>query len=131
MVIPTLDKERAMTPNHLQFQRGLSLNEFLRDYGTQAQCQAALEKARWPAGYVCPACQSGSHCIVWHGKFNTILSNLKTAISGTYHSFKFKKYAHRYLAEAQYRFNRRFDLSTMLPRLLYAGASTGVGQRSG
>ena len=54
-----------------------------------------------------------------------MLSNLKTAITGTYHSFKFKKYAHRYLTEAQYRFNRRFDLSTMLPRLLYAGATTG------
>jgi Zn ribbon nucleic-acid-binding protein len=316
MVIPTFfDKERAMTPNHLQFQPGLSLNEFLRDYGTQAQCEATLEKARWPAGYLCPACQSGSHCIVWHGKVktfqcnrchtqvtltagtifhatklslikwfqamyfltqtknnisalelkrligvcyrtawrlkhkllqvmrereestvlsgrvevddaylggehpggkagrgsenkvpfvaavetndqghplravfapvesfsspeiaawarcwlapctkvvsdglacfravtvagcvhepqivgmkrkstempcfasvNTVLSNLKTAITGTYHSFKFKKYAHRYLAEAQYRFNRRFDLSAMLTRLLYAGARTG------
>ena len=304
-----------MTPNHLQFQPSLSLDEFLRDYGTQTQCEATLEKARWPAGYLCPACQSGSHCIVWHRKVktfqcnrchtqvtltagtifhatklslvkwfqamyfltqtknnvsalelkrligvcyrtawrvkhkllqvmrereestvlsgrvevddaylggehpggkagrgsenkvpfvaavetndqghplravfapvesfssseialwarcwlapsatvvsdglacfravteagcthepqivgtkrkstempcfawvNTVLSNLKTAITGTYHSFKFKKYAHRYLAEAQYRFNRRFDLSTMLTRLLYAGASAG------
>lgn len=304
-----------MTPNHLQFQPSLSLDEFLRDYGTQTQCEATLEKARWPTGYLCPACQSGSHCIVWHRKVktfqcnrchtqvtltagtifhatklslvkwfqamyfltqtknnvsalelkrligvcyrtawrvkhkllqvmgereestvlsgrvevddaylggehpggkagrgsenkvpfvaavetndqghplravfapvesfssseialwarcwlapsatvvsdglacfravteagcthepqivgpkrkstgmpcfawvNTVLSNLKTAITGTYHSFKFKKYAHRYLAEAQYRFNRRFDLSTMLTRLLYAGASAG------
>jgi len=64
-----------MTPNHLQFQPGLSLNEFLRDYGTQAQCQAALEKARWPGGYLCPACQSGSHCIVWHGKVKTFQCN--------------------------------------------------------
>jgi hypothetical protein len=61
-------------------------------------------------------------CFAW---VNTLLSNLKTAISGTYHGFKFEKYARRYLAEAQYRFNRRFDLSTMLPRLLYAGARTG------
>ena len=75
MVIPTFDKEQAMTPNYLQFQPGLSLNEFLRDYGTQAQCQAALEKARWPAGYLCPACQSGSHCIVWHGKVKTFQCN--------------------------------------------------------
>jgi hypothetical protein len=62
-------------------------------------------------------------CFAW---VNTVLSNLKTAITGTYHSFKFKKYGHRYLAEAQYRFNRRFDLSAMLTRLLYAGASTGT-----
>ena len=71
MVIPTIDKEQALTPNNLQFQPGLSLSEFLRDYGTQAQCEAALEKARWPAGYLCPACQSGSHGIVWHGRVKT------------------------------------------------------------
>lgn len=304
-----------MTPNRLQFQPGLSLNNFLHDYGTQAQCEAALEKSRWPTGYTCPACESRSHCIVWHGKVktfqcnrchtqvtltagtifhatklslvtwfqamyfmtqtknnvsalelkrligvcyrtawrvkhklaqvmsereestilsgrvevddaylggqhpggkagrgsenkvpfvaavetndqghpmravftpvksftsaeiatwacnwlaptatvvsdglacfravtasgcvhapqivgtkrkstdmdcfawvNTLLSNIKTAIAGTYHGFKFDKYAHRYLAEAQYRFNRRFDLSTMLQRLLYARTRTG------
>ena len=41
---------------------------------------------------------------------NTLLGNLKTAISGTYHAFDFAKYAHRYLAEFQYRFNRRFNM---------------------
>lgn len=51
---------------------------------------------------------------------NTVISNMKTAISGTYHAFKFKKYAKRYVAEFQYRFNRRFDLSVILPRLLVA-----------
>ncbi|TCV77375.1 IS1595 family transposase [Sulfurirhabdus autotrophica] len=55
---------------------------------------------------------------------NTLLGNLKTAISGTYHAFNFFKYADRYLAEAQYRFNRRFDLSTILTRLLRASAVT-------
>jgi hypothetical protein len=29
------------------------------------------------------------------------------------------------LAEAQYRFNRRFDLSVILPRLLRAAVATG------
>jgi hypothetical protein len=304
-----------MTPNQLQFQPGLSLSDFLHDYGTEAQCEAALGKFRWPKGYICPVCESRSHCIVWHGKVktfqcnrchtqvtltagtifhatklplvrwfqamyfmtqtknnvsalelkrligvcyrtawrvkhklaqvmsereettilsgrvevddaylggqhpggkagrgsenkvpfvaavetndqghpmravftpvksftsaeiaawacnwlaptavvvsdgfacfravtaagcthapqivgnkrkstdmdcfawvNTLLSNIKTAIAGTYHGFKFDKYARRYLSEAQYRFNRRFDLKTMLPRLLYAGARTG------
>lgn len=55
---------------------------------------------------------------------NTLLSNLKTAFSGTYHAFNFSKYAHRYLAEIQYRFNRRFDLAVILPRLLRASAVT-------
>lgn len=55
---------------------------------------------------------------------NTVLGNLKTALSGTYHSFDFAKYAHRYLAEVQYRFNRRFNLATILPRLVRAAAVT-------
>ena len=49
-----------------------------------------------------------------------MLGNLKTAIGGTYHAFDFAKYAHRYLAEFQYRFNRRFNMRTMLARLLAA-----------
>lgn len=57
-------------------------------------------------------------------RVNTVLSNLKTAISGTYHAFKFAKYAVRYLAEVQYRFNRRFDLSVILVRLVRAAALT-------
>ncbi|MGH2372193.1 MAG: IS1595 family transposase, partial [bacterium] len=55
---------------------------------------------------------------------NTVLGNLKTAINGTYHAFDFSKYGHRYLAEAAYRFNRRFDLAAMLVRLLRAAAVT-------
>jgi transposase-like protein len=55
---------------------------------------------------------------------NTVLSNLKTALGGTYHAFDFAKYAHRYLAELQYRFNRRFDLRAILVRLVRACAST-------
>ena len=55
---------------------------------------------------------------------NTLLGNLKTALSGTYHAFDFVKYAHRYLAEAQYRFNRRFNLASILPRLLRAASVT-------
>ena len=61
---------------------------------------------------------------------NTVLSNLKTALSGTYHAFAFIKYAHRYLAEAQYRFNRRFDLRSILPRLLRAACMTAPKSRS-
>ena len=55
---------------------------------------------------------------------NTLLGNLKTALSGTYHAFDFVKYAHRYLAEAQYRFNRRFNLASILARLLHAACTT-------
>ena len=55
---------------------------------------------------------------------NTVLGNLKTAIAGTYHAFKFDKYADRHLAEVQYRFNRRFDLRDIFGSLLRAAALT-------
>ena len=37
-----------MAINGIQFQKGLSLMDFLADYGTEEQCEAALLKARWP-----------------------------------------------------------------------------------
>jgi hypothetical protein len=55
---------------------------------------------------------------------NVLLGNLKTALSGTHHAFKFAKYARRYLAEVQYRFNRRADMAAMVPRLAVAVAQT-------
>lgn len=51
---------------------------------------------------------------------NVVLGNVKRAISGSYHAIKQAKYARRYLAEAAWRFNRRFRLITMLPRLARA-----------
>ncbi|MDP9095336.1 MAG: IS1595 family transposase [Pseudomonadota bacterium] len=55
---------------------------------------------------------------------STIQSNLKTAISGAYHSIKLAKYAHRYLAEFQYRFNRRFDMRAIFARLARVACSS-------
>jgi transposase-like protein len=56
---------------------------------------------------------------------NTFISNCKTAITGTYHHFDFAKYRHRYLAEAQYRVNRRFDLASLVGRLAHTCVRTG------
>lgn len=55
---------------------------------------------------------------------NIMLGNLRTAINGTYHAFQFATYAPPYVAEFQYRFNRRYDLRALLPRLLRAAATT-------
>ena len=59
-------------------------------------------------------------CFRWA---NTVLGNLKTAIAGTLKSVR-PRYAYRYLAEFQYRFNRRFDLARMLHRLACAAVRT-------
>lgn len=43
-----------MPKNEVQFQRGMSLGEFMTRYATQEQCERALFEWRWPQGFVCP-----------------------------------------------------------------------------
>jgi hypothetical protein len=62
---------------------------------------------------------SDLNCFRW---VNTAIGNTKNSIRGAYHSLKVAKYARQYLAEIQYRFNRRFQLEDLVPRLLYACA---------
>jgi len=45
-----------MTMNRVQFQRGISIAEFMDRYGSEDKCEAALIASRWPGGFVCPAC---------------------------------------------------------------------------
>ncbi len=54
-----------MARSRIQFQKGLSLLEFQRRYCTEAQCEAAWEKARWPDGFRCPRCQASEHGLVY------------------------------------------------------------------
>jgi ribosomal protein L37AE/L43A len=54
---------------------------------------------------------------------NTALGNIKAAFVGTYRAID-QKHVPRYLAEFEYRFNRRYDLAAMMPRLLWAGVRT-------
>ena len=59
-------------------------------------------------------------CFHW---VNTVLGNLKTATAGTFHVIR-RQYLHRYLAEFQYRFNRRSNLPDMLARLASVAVRT-------
>ena len=54
---------------------------------------------------------------------NTMLGSVKSALHGTYHAIH-AKHLPRYLAEFSYRFNRRFKLEAMLPRLGYVAVRT-------
>jgi transposase-like protein len=54
---------------------------------------------------------------------NTALGNIKTALAGTYHHVS-PKHAQRYLSSFAWRFNRRFDLDTLVQRLAWAAAHT-------
>lgn len=53
---------------------------------------------------------------------NTVLGNIKTSLAGTYQAFGCQKYAHRYLGQVQYLFNRRFNLRAILLRLARAAS---------
>jgi len=83
---------------------------------------AAKEIGQHERVVVSPGKSSDLACFRW---INTVISNTKNSMRGAYHGFKVSKYIHRYLAESQYRFNRRFELDKLVPRLLYACAHTG------
>jgi hypothetical protein len=77
----------------------------------------------------------GSHAVIKTGSgakaartpafkwVNTALGNIKAAITGTYRAVN-SKHVPRYLAEFEYRFNRRYDLAAMIPRLAWASVRT-------
>ena len=45
-----------MTMNRVQFQPGLSIAEFVDQFGSEYKCEAALIASRWPGGFFCSAC---------------------------------------------------------------------------
>ncbi|BBJ22596.1 hypothetical protein W01_05230 [Candidatus Nitrotoga sp. AM1P] len=55
-----------MAMNRVQFQKGLSMSEFLKQYGRVEQCHAALLASRWPEGFVCPHCGETRHSTFIH-----------------------------------------------------------------
>jgi transposase-like protein len=54
---------------------------------------------------------------------NTTLGNIKTALAGTYHHVS-AKHAQAYLTSFAYRFNRRFQLDSIVERLAWAAVHT-------
>ena len=57
-----------MAMNPIQFQRGMSVPELQRAFGSPAQCAEALRAARWPNGFVCPRCGGAEHCRLGRGE---------------------------------------------------------------
>ena len=54
---------------------------------------------------------------------NTTIGNIKNSIRGTYHAIR-PKHVPRYLAQFEYRFNRRYRLEDMIPRLAWVALRT-------
>ncbi len=64
------------------------------------------------------SCQAGH--LMW---VNTMLGNVKQSLVGTCHAFD-SKYLSRYFAGFSYRFNYRYDLSSLVPQLAYVAVQT-------
>lgn len=73
-----------MAINHVQFQKGLSLDKFIESYGTEESCKKVLFKAKWPRGYICPNCDCTKHCQLTRGNYQCNQCRHQTSlISGT------------------------------------------------
>jgi transposase-like protein len=70
-----------MPKNVVQFQRGMSLSDFLAQYGTEAQCEQALFAWRWPQGFVCPECGYGGHCVLGRGLYQCHRCRRQTSLT--------------------------------------------------
>ena len=57
-----------MSSFQIQFQHGMSITEFLRCFGTEAQCAEAVMQSRWPQGFRCGRCGLAEHYVVEHGQ---------------------------------------------------------------
>ncbi len=51
-----------MDKNKVQFQKSISIHQFITMYGTEEQCQKKLFNMRWPTGYRCPNCHHDKYC---------------------------------------------------------------------
>lgn len=57
-----------MSSYRIQFQRGLSLSEFLGRFGSEEQCIEQLIRQRWPGGFQCTHCARREPYRVAHGR---------------------------------------------------------------
>jgi len=70
-----------MPKNTVQFQRGVSLREFMAQYGTEEQCEQSLFAWRWPDGFVCSECGHGGHCVLGRGLFQCNRCRRQTSLT--------------------------------------------------
>jgi len=50
-----------MKRSKVQFQKGLSLHDFINKYGQEEQCRKAVFRAKWPNGWICPQCGASEY----------------------------------------------------------------------
>jgi hypothetical protein len=102
--------EKYMTRSSTSVTDGLPAFRILADYGThEIHVTSHMNK------------DEKDRTFKW---VDTILSNIKTSISGTFHALDFERHGRRYLADLQFRFNRRKDLKLMFLGLVKKAVSS-------
>jgi hypothetical protein len=56
-----------MAMKRIQFQPGLSMPKFIKDYCIGAQCEQALEAVRWVEGFRCHRCEGAGQYVLRDG----------------------------------------------------------------
>lgn len=80
-----------MGRNSVQFQKGLSLSGFLKNYGADEQCFSALFKLKWPNGFMCDKCGCQDYCRLKRNKLfqcNHCRSQISLTSGTIFHSTK-------------------------------------------
>ena len=70
-----------MSRNQVQFQKGISLPEFFKQYGTAEQCHSALYNWRWPSGFKCPECGYAQSCKLTRGLYQCHRCHHQTSVT--------------------------------------------------
>jgi hypothetical protein len=53
-----------MAKNIIQFQKGMSLPDFMQQYGKEDKCRHEIFQLRWPNGLICPNCGNDTYCTI-------------------------------------------------------------------
>jgi len=64
-----------MASNLIQFQHGMSLPQLIQCFGTETAYVDALQRARWPAWFICQRCGGSAHCVVCSASRRRFQSN--------------------------------------------------------
>jgi len=64
-------ERRIMGMGRVQCRVGLPMPEFFAQFGSEGQCEAALEQARWPQGFRCPQRAAAVLCVLRVGSRKT------------------------------------------------------------
>lgn len=70
-----------MARNTMQFQLGLSLPAFLKQYGKEAQCHETLFQYRWLKGFVCLDCANTTSCQLSRGLYQCHRCHHQTSLT--------------------------------------------------